>query len=88
MEIAGKNVKNIVFTDTTAVKCADVPPNSVMHVIDCIIETAFNSSGTDIIEIGTAAVPAAYVTSIDVSAAGKGSVTLTAAACASDPGTG
>jgi hypothetical protein len=82
MEFAGKNVKNITFADTTAVKCADIPPNSVIHSIECLVATAFNATGTDIIQIGTAANPTAYVTSIDVSSAGKATVTLTAAACA------
>jgi hypothetical protein len=56
--------------------------NEVMrHSIHVLVDTAFNSGGTDLIQIGTVADNDAYAANIDVATAGKATVTMTAAAC-------
>jgi len=64
-------------TDTSIV----IPANSQIVRIDVNVETAFNDSGTDILEIGSSADTDLYVNDVVISAVGK--IALgTAALCA------
>ena len=64
-------------TDTTVV----IPANSQIVRIDVNVETAFNDSGTDLLEIGSSADTDLYVNDVAISAVGK--IALgTAALCA------
>ena len=64
-------------TDTSVV----IPANSQIVRIDVNVETAFNDSGTDILEIGSSADTDLYVNDVAISAIGK--IALgTAALCA------
>ena len=64
-------------TDTTVV----IPANSQIVAIDVNVETAFNDSGSDILEIGSSADTDLYVNDVSIAAAGK--IALgTAALCA------
>ena len=64
-------------TDTTVV----IPANSQIVAIDVNVETAFNDSGADILEIGSSADTDLYVNDVSIAAAGK--IALgTAALCA------
>ena len=64
-------------TDTTVV----IPANSQIVSIEVNVETAFNDSGTDILEIGSSADTDLYVNDVAISAVGK--IALgTAALCA------
>ena len=58
-----------------------IPANSQIVAIDVNVETAFNDSGTDILEIGSSADTDLYVNDVAISAVGK--IALgTAALCA------
>ena len=64
-------------TDTTVV----IPANSQIVSIEVNVETAFNDSGTDLLEIGSSADTDLYVNDVAISAVGK--IALgTAALCA------
>ena len=64
-------------TDTTVV----IPANSQIVRIDVNVETAFNDSGADILEIGSSADTDLYVNDVSIAAIGK--IALgTAALCA------
>ena len=64
-------------TDTTVV----IPANSQIVSVDVNVETAFNDSGADILEVGSSADTDLYVNDTDISAAG--SIAMgTAALCA------
>ena len=64
-------------TDTNVV----IPANSQMVRIDVNVETAFNDSGTDILEVGSSADTDLYVNDVSIAAVGK--IALgTAALCA------
>ena len=64
-------------TDTNVV----IPANSQIVRIDVNVETAFNDSGTDLLEIGSSADTDLYVNDVAISAVGK--IALgTAALCA------
>ena len=64
-------------TDTSVV----IPANSQIVRIDVNVETAFNDSGTDLLEIGSSADTDLYVNDVAISAVGK--IALgTAALCA------
>ena len=64
-------------TDTSVV----IPANSQIVRIDVNVETAFNDSGTDILEVGSSADTDLYVNDVAISAVGK--IALgTAALCA------
>ena len=64
-------------TDTNVV----IPANSQIVSVDVNVETAFNDSGADILEIGSSADTDLYVNDTDISAAG--SIAMgTAALCA------
>ena len=64
-------------TDTNVV----IPANSQIVRIDVNVETAFNDSGTDILEVGSSADTDLYVNDVAISAVGK--IALgTAALCA------
>ena len=64
-------------TDTNV----EIPANSQIVRVDVNVETAFNDSGTDILEIGSSADTDLYVNDVAISAVGK--IALgTAALCA------
>ena len=64
-------------TDTTVV----IPANSQIVSIDVNVETAFNDSGADILEVGSSADTDLYVNDVSIAAVGK--IALgTAALCA------
>ena len=64
-------------TDTNVV----IPANSQIVSVDVNVETAFNDSGTDLLEIGSSADTDLYVNDVAISAVGK--IALgTAALCA------
>ena len=64
-------------TDTSVV----IPANSQIVRIDVNVETAFNASGTDILEVGSSADTDLYVNDVSIAAVGK--IALgTAALCA------
>ena len=64
-------------TDTNVV----IPANSQIVAIDVNVETAFNDSGSDILEVGSSADTDLYVNDVAISAVGK--IALgTAALCA------
>ena len=64
-------------TDTTVV----IPANSQIVSVDVNVETAFNDTGADILEVGSSADTDLYVNDTDISAAG--SIAMgTAALCA------
>jgi len=64
-------------TDTTVV----IPANSQIVRIDVNVETAFNDSGSDILEVGSSADTDLYVNDVSIAAIGK--IALgTAALCA------
>ena len=64
-------------TDTSVV----IPANSQIVRIDVNVETAFNDTGADILEVGSSADTDLYVNDVDISAVGK--IALgTAALCA------
>ena len=64
-------------TDTTVV----IPANSQIVSVDVNVETAFNDSGSDILEVGSSADTDLYVNDTDISAIG--SIAMgTAALCA------
>ena len=82
--VVGENVKNtgqvlmaqsfsVAFgqegaaTDTNVV----IPANSQIVRIDVNVETAFNDSGSDILEVGSSADTDLYVNDVDISAVGK-----------------
>ena len=54
-------------TDTTVV----IPANSQIVRIDVNVETAFNDSGADIVEIGSSADTDLYVNDVSIAAVGK-----------------
>ena len=64
-------------TDTSVV----IPANSQIVRVDVNVETAFNDSGTDILEVGSSADTDLYVNDVSIAAVGK--IALgTAALCA------
>lgn len=73
----------VTFADTSAKNLFIIPAGSriVSFVID--VTTAFNSSGTDLLDIGTTANGALYVNDADVSSTGHIVATLVAANLAS-----
>ena len=64
-------------TDTTVV----IPANSQNESIEVNVETAFNDSGTDILEVGSSADTDLYVNDVSIAAVGKIAMG-TAALCA------
>jgi hypothetical protein len=81
MEFVGKLVKKVQYSDVSQLLMGYIPQGSVMTSIEVLVDTAFNSSGTDLIQVGTVADNDAFAANIDVSTAGKATVTMTAAAC-------
>ena len=64
-------------TDTNVI----IPANSQIVSVDVNVETAFNDTGADILEVGSSADTDLYVNDVDISAVGK--IALgTAALCA------
>ena len=64
-------------TDTTVV----IPANSQIVSIEVNVETAFNDSGNDLLEVGSSADPDLYINDVSIAAIGK--IALgTAALCA------
>ena len=90
----GSNVKNtgqvlmsqsFSFAYTTEGSATDtnvvIPANSQIVSVDVNVETAFNDTGADILEVGSSADTDLYVNDVDISAVGK--IALgTAALCA------
>lgn len=68
--------KIITFADAgTAVEVGNIPPNSIIVDIKVTIGTAFNSSGTDLVDVGTSADDDHFAAAVDVSSAGQATVT-------------
>jgi len=72
----------VAYTDTTAKVLFYVPANSKIIDVYVDVQTAFNSDGTDLLTVGTAADPDAFADDVDVSSAGRklGSADTTARA--------
>jgi hypothetical protein len=64
--------------NTTSYKINDLPPNSVITSIEVQVSEAFNSDGTDLIQIGDVSTAARFAANVDVSATGQRTVTRTA----------
>jgi len=61
----------IAYTDTTAKPLFYLPANAKIIDVYVDVTTAFNSSGTDLLTVGTAADPDAFVDDADVSTTGR-----------------
>ena len=87
-----KNIGQVVMAQTFAIDLSGgaiaaqasnviIPANSQIVRIDVNVETAFNDSGTDILEVGSSADTDLYVNDVSIAAVGK--IALgTAALCA------
>ncbi len=62
--------KRITFQNTTATEVGVLPAGAIVIGGGAQVVTAFNDSGTDVINIGTAADTDAYATLLDVSSVG------------------
>lgn len=79
----------VAYTDTTAKELFTLPANAQIVEVYVDVTTAFNDTGTDLLTVGTAADPDAFVDDADVSSAGRklGSANATAAANMATVGT-
>ncbi len=79
----------ITFADTTAKNLFVLPANAQIVEVYVDVSTAFNSSGTDLITVGTAADPDAYVDDANGATTGRklGSADATALANMATVGT-
>lgn len=73
----------LAYTDTTAKNLFIIPAGSRITAIKIDVVTAFNSSGTDLVDVGTTADGAFYVNDADVSSTVHATATLVAANLAS-----
>ena len=60
----------IAYTDTTAKNLFTLPVGAVIVDIIVVVKTAFNSSGTDLLDIGDASTGNRFKNDLDVSATG------------------
>ena len=81
--------ETVTFADTTSVSLGFLPANATVIGARVLVTTAFDSSGTDLIDIGVNGTANNIADDVDVSSTGSASVTLGAAAGAvqssSDP---
>ena len=70
----------IAYTDTTSVSLGFLPPNATVIGARVLVTTAFNGSTTDVIDIGVNGTANNIADDVDVSSTGSASVTLGAAA--------
>ena len=61
----------VAYTDTTAKNLFVVPNGAIIVGIDVNVSTAFNSSGTDLLDIGKTGTANHFKNDLDVSAAGQ-----------------
>lgn len=73
----------VAYTNTTAKNLFILPAGSQVLSVIVDVTTAFDSSGTDLLDIGTTASGALYVNDLDVSSTGHNVCTLVAANLAS-----
>lgn len=69
---------NLTYASTTAQFIGNLPANTSIQDIDVNVTTLFNATGIDQVDIGTSASPEKYAANIDVTTAGKATVTLAA----------
>jgi len=68
--------QDLVFGDDgTATLMGTLPANGVISALKVLTSVAFNSSGTDLVIIGTSGDDNRYATAIDVSSTGPASIT-------------
>ena len=73
----------VAYTDTSAKSLFILPAGSKIISVIVDVTTAFNSSGTDLLDVGTTANGALYVNDLDVSSTGHNVCTLVAGNLAS-----
>jgi hypothetical protein len=61
----------VTYEDTTAKRVFSLPQGAEIVDWQVNVTTAFNSSGTDLLDIGTSGSAAAYANDLDVSATGQ-----------------
>lgn len=67
---------DLVFgDDATPVSMGTLPPNSIITAIKVLVSIAFNSTGTDLVIVGTSLDDNKFADAVDVSAVGSASVT-------------
>jgi hypothetical protein len=74
----GSMSTQVTKTDKTSKKIGDLPPNSVVIDVKAQVTEAFNSSGTDHLDIGITGTANYFADNIDVSSVGVPTVTRTA----------
>lgn len=67
----------VLHTDTAAKSLFTLPANAFLLDLVVFVETAFNDSGTDLLDIGKLGTGNHYVNDLSVVAAGKGAPTIT-----------
>ena len=65
----------LAYSSTTATFIGNLPTNASIRTIDVNVVTAFNATGIDQVDIGTSATPEKFAANVDVSTAGKATVT-------------
>lgn len=67
---------SVLFSDTTAKPLFYIPPNATLLDFLVWVETAFNSSGTDLLDLGKLGTANHYINDLDVAATGKKAPTI------------
>jgi hypothetical protein len=78
-QVTSSQTATVTFEDTTATTLFTLPENSQILEFTVDVTTAFDAGTTNVVDVGTAADPDAYVDNADVSSAGRilGSATAT-----------
>lgn len=66
----------VAFTNTTAKTLFTLPANAIPRNVDVTVTTAFNDSGSDLLDVGLGATGNAFVAALDVSATGRKAPTV------------
>lgn len=67
----------VAYTDTTAKTLFTLPAGARILDIKVDVETAFNSSGTDLLDLGKTGTANHYINDLDIAATGRKAPTLT-----------
>lgn len=67
----------VAYTDTTAKTLGTLPAGARILDIIVDVETAFNSSGTDLLDLGKTGTANHYINDLDIAATGRKAPTLT-----------
>lgn len=67
----------VLYTDTAAKTLFYLPANAFLIDVVVFVETAFNDSGTDLLDVGKLGTGNHYINDLSVVSAGKGAPTIT-----------